>query len=103
MESSTLHTERLVLLQLGPADLDETAALYGDPEVMRDVAGGMKDRAQTAEMLEKVAESWRVRGYGLWAIRDSASGASILITGPLSSRWSNQACQRCFERASISG
>lgn len=77
MESQTLHTERLVLLPLGPADLDETAALFADPEVMRYVAPGVMDRATTAELLEAAARSWRTGGYGPWAIRDATTGAFL--------------------------
>jgi RimJ/RimL family protein N-acetyltransferase len=75
--SETLHTERLVLLPLGPADLDEAAALFADPEVMRFVADGAMDRSATAKWLEDVARSWRSRGFGLWAIRDAATGAFL--------------------------
>jgi RimJ/RimL family protein N-acetyltransferase len=73
----TLRTERLVLLPLGPADLDETAALYGDPDVMRFVAGGVMGRAPTADRLDTVAECWRIHGFGLWSIRDAETGAFL--------------------------
>ena len=77
MDLLTLRTERLVLLPLGPADLDETAALHSDPEVMRFVAAGVMGRAATADRLEAVAECWRVQGYGLWSIREAATGAFL--------------------------
>jgi RimJ/RimL family protein N-acetyltransferase len=77
VELLTLRTERLVLLPLGPADLDETAALHSDPEVMRFVASGVVGRAATADRLEAVAERWQIHGYGLWSIRDAATGAFL--------------------------
>ena len=72
-----LHTERLVMIPLSAADLDEVAALYGDPEVMRFVVDGVMDRSTTAVVLDDVTESWRRHGYGLWAIRDATTGAFL--------------------------
>ncbi len=72
-----LHTDRLVMMPLGPDDLDEAAALYADPDVMRYVAGGVIDRAATGERLDRVAEGWRSNGHGPWAIRDSTTGAFL--------------------------
>lgn len=77
VEAATLRTGRLVLLPLGPADLDETAALYSDDEVMRHVAGGTRDRASTAESLKAAADCWRNKGWGPWAIRDATTGAFL--------------------------
>ena len=65
------------MLPLGPGDLDETAALYGDPEVMRHVAAGIMNRATTSETLEQVERTWHEDGYGLWAIRDAETGAFL--------------------------
>ena len=65
------------MLPLGPADLDETAALYGDPEVMRYIASGVEDRASTAAILDRVAATWKKHGFGLWAIRDATTGAFL--------------------------
>ncbi len=77
VEAPTLRTERLVMIPLSAADLDETAALYGDPDVMQFVAGGVMDRPTTAAVLGDAAESWKHHGYGLWAIRDASTGAFL--------------------------
>ena len=77
MDAPTLRTERLVLLPLGPADLDEAAALYSDEAVMRYVDGGTRDRATTAHLLEANERCWKSDGWGLWAIRNAETGAFL--------------------------
>jgi RimJ/RimL family protein N-acetyltransferase len=75
--ASNLLTERLVLIPLGPGDLDEVAALYGDPEVMRHIDGGIRTRAATADALAAAERNWERRGWGLWAIRDATTGGLV--------------------------
>ncbi len=77
MDAPTLRTETLVLLPLGPADLDEAPALYGDATVMEYVAGGPRDRATTAHVLEANERCWKSEGWGLWAIRNAETGAFL--------------------------
>jgi RimJ/RimL family protein N-acetyltransferase len=73
----TLLTDRLVLMPLGPADLDEVAALYADAAVMRHVDGGVRTRPETADALGVNERSWKTQGWGLWAIRDTATGGLV--------------------------
>ena len=77
MDALSLRTNRLVLLPLGPADLDEAAAVFGDPRVMAHIDGGTRDRATTARLLEANQRCWKAEGWGLWAIRDATSGAFL--------------------------
>ena len=77
MDAPSLRTKRLVLLPLGPADLDEAAAVFGDPRVMMHIDGGTRDRATTAHVLEANQRCWKSEGWGLWAIRDATSGAFL--------------------------
>lgn len=77
MAAPTLLTERLILIPLGAADLDEVAALYGDPEVMRHVGSGIKSRAETADALADTERNWKKRGWGLWAIRNATTGGLV--------------------------
>ena len=77
MDAPTLRTQRLVLLALGPGDLDEAAALYGDEAVMRYVDGGTRDRPTTSHLLEANARCWKSDGWGLWAVRDAETGAFL--------------------------
>ena len=71
MAAPTLFTDRLVLMPLGPADLDEVAALLADPEVMRHVDGGMRSRPETADLLASAERNWKK-----WMIR-RAIGVAI--------------------------
>ena len=65
------------MLPLSTADLDEAAAMLGDPRVMRYVDGATRDRASTARALEANERCWAANGWGLWAIRDVTSGAFV--------------------------
>ena len=77
MDAPALRTERLVMLPLGPADIDEIAALYADAEVMRHVAGGVMARAQTIDALARTERCWKSNKWGLWAIRNAETGGLI--------------------------
>lgn len=77
MAAPTLLTDRLVMIPLGPGDLDEIAALYADAEVMRHVAEGVRTRPETAETLAAAEKNWKTQGWGLWAIRDSTTGGLV--------------------------
>lgn len=77
MDASALRTERLVLLPLGAADIDEIAALFADTEIMRHVAGGVMTRSETAKTLAASERSWQSNGWGRWAIRDAATGGLL--------------------------
>ena len=53
MHTIVLETERLMLRHFTVDDLDDLAAIYADPDVMRYIGSGVaKARAQTAELLE---------------------------------------------------
>ena len=77
MDALSLRTKRLVLLPLSGADLDEAAALFADPRVMHHIDGGTRDRATTTNLLEANERCWKTEGWGLWAVRDAASGAFL--------------------------
>lgn len=64
-------------MPLGPADLDEVAALLADPEVMRHVDGGVRTRPETADALAANDRNWKKVGWGLWAIRDATTGGLV--------------------------
>jgi ribosomal-protein-alanine N-acetyltransferase len=73
-----LETERLRLRRLEPADLDELARLYADPDVRRYFPEGTLTREETWEELE-----WFLDGHpehpelGLWAAIHKPSGRFI--------------------------
>ena len=69
-------TDRMILRRPVPDDLDELAAILGDPRVGRWL-GGVADRARTAEMLARWIAHWDAHRFGLWSARDRETGALI--------------------------
>ena len=69
-----LATERLILRMFGESDLDGYAAMCGDPEVMRYLAPKPMTRAEAWRHMAMVLGHWQLRGYGLWAVEERASG-----------------------------
>jgi RimJ/RimL family protein N-acetyltransferase len=77
-EPVTLETERLVLRMFGAADFEAYAAMCGDPEVMRFIGDGQPLAPPMAwRSLATVIGHWSLRGYGLWAVTERASGALV--------------------------
>ena len=69
MAEPTLKTERLLFRPFRESDLDDLAALYGDPEVMLFLGDGSpRDREQTKERLDRMLGHWREHGFGIWAL-----------------------------------
>ncbi len=69
---SMLETERLLLRPLTVSDLDEFLGLHRDPEVVRFVRA--LDRAQAEQRLQANEQEWAVRGHGMLAVIERASG-----------------------------
>jgi RimJ/RimL family protein N-acetyltransferase len=68
---------------LGEADLDAYAAMCGDPEVMRWIGDGHAyTRAETWRHLATILGHWALRGYGLWAVEEKATGELLGRIGP---------------------
>ena len=69
--SSVIETERLRLRMLHDSDLDDLAALFADPDVMRYVGNGQPtDRAEAQKALTSIIAHWNRHGFGRWAIED---------------------------------
>lgn len=74
----TLHTERLTLRPFAETDLDAYAAMCADEEVMRHIgSGGAVGRDIAWRQMALFAGHWVLRGYGMWAVEESASGALV--------------------------
>jgi RimJ/RimL family protein N-acetyltransferase len=71
-----LQTERLVLRAFRETDLHAYAQICADPEVVRYV-GLPFSRAETWLHIATMLGHWQLRGYGMWAVEDRASGAMI--------------------------
>jgi RimJ/RimL family protein N-acetyltransferase len=74
----TLSTQRLTLRGFTAADLDALAPIYADPEVNRYIGDGTPaDRAATWRALAGMLGHWQLRGYGMWALIERATGRLI--------------------------
>lgn len=72
----TLTTERLVLRAFVQRDIDEYAAIIGDPEVTKYLGNGIPlSRAEAWRQMAMILGHWRLLGYGLWAVEEKATGA----------------------------
>ena len=67
-----LETERLALRMPQLEDVDGLLETYGDPEVMRYIAGGDPwTRERTLRALERWLRYWDDDGFGLFVIEDA--------------------------------
>jgi RimJ/RimL family protein N-acetyltransferase len=73
----TLETERLLLRQFREDDLDAYAEMVGDPEVMRHLGSGPMNRAEAWRNMAMVLGHWRLRGFGMWAVEEKATGKMV--------------------------
>jgi RimJ/RimL family protein N-acetyltransferase len=73
-----LETERLRLRQFRGPDLDAYARITSDPETMRYLAKGVAFELEDAlRSLGYIDGHWRIRGYGLWAVEEKATGLLV--------------------------
>lgn len=73
-----LETARLRLRQFREGDLDAWARIAADPETMRFIGGGEPlSRSEAWRSLGYLLGHWELRGYGLWAAEERASGALV--------------------------
>jgi len=86
-EIPTVETARLRLRAFRAADLDAYAAMQANPAVMRYLLTGQTaNRVQVWYTMLASLGSWGLRGYGMWACEEIASGhfiGSIGIFEPL--------------------
>lgn len=74
----TLTTERLVLRPFAEADVEPLHALMQDPDVMRYVGDRrVPTRPETWRAVAGWIGHWSLRGHGLWAVEEAASGEVV--------------------------
>ena len=72
-----LLTERLHLRPFRPEDFEAHAAICADPEVMRYIRAGALSRSDAWWQLARYVGHWRLRGFGLWAVVERATGRLV--------------------------
>ena len=77
MVKEELETERLALRLFRESDTDAYAEMVGDPEVMRFLGGRPVPRAEAWRNMAMMLGHWRLRGYGMWAVEEKASGEMV--------------------------
>jgi RimJ/RimL family protein N-acetyltransferase len=66
-----IETERLIMRMFRPDDLDDLAALFRDPDVLRYVGDGQpKGREEADRALQSIIKHWQTQGFGRWAVVD---------------------------------
>jgi [ribosomal protein S5]-alanine N-acetyltransferase len=78
-EFDTVETERMVAERLRPGHHDELVRLLGDPRVARTLWPGEPppSEAQLHYILSDKLDHWDRYGFGLWLLRDRATGAVV--------------------------
>ncbi|MFZ2060977.1 MAG: GNAT family N-acetyltransferase [Candidatus Binatus sp.] len=71
-----VRTPRLIGTPAGPGDFADLRRLHSDPRVMATLSadGNTFSEDQTRAFLDRAADHWKSHGFGLWCIRDKASG-----------------------------
>jgi len=71
-----LETERLLMRPFREGDIDDYAALSADPEVMRHLSatGEPLSREDAWRQMAMFVGHWQLRGYGVWAVEERATG-----------------------------
>ena len=74
----TLETERLLLRPFRDTDIDAYAAMCADREVMRYIADrGALSRDDAWRQMAIFVGHWQLRGFGMWAVEERATGSFI--------------------------
>lgn len=72
----SLMTERLALSRLRADELPDYLSFYRNEQTAATL-GGTRSANWVQEWLDRQLEHWNQHGYGLWTMRDRASGAFI--------------------------
>jgi RimJ/RimL family protein N-acetyltransferase len=79
---ANVRTRRLSLRPAAESDLAELHRLYADPEVWRaDPVSRHESLEQTAALIERSREAWRLDGLGMWVARNWDTTAAAELVG----------------------
>jgi RimJ/RimL family protein N-acetyltransferase len=65
----------LILRPFADGDFDAYAAVHADPEVTRYLTGNPLPRWEAWRSFAMFVGHWQLRGYGVWAVEEKATGA----------------------------
>jgi RimJ/RimL family protein N-acetyltransferase len=66
---SCIETERLLIRTWRlPADADDTAEMFGDPEAMRFIPSGVLSPEGAAAAIARMIERYEADGFGIWPV-----------------------------------
>jgi RimJ/RimL family protein N-acetyltransferase len=72
-----IDTARLTLRGHKAGDIDESAALWADPMVVRHIGGRPFSREESWTRLLRYAGHWALLGFGYWVVRERSSGRFV--------------------------
>ena len=73
-----LETDRLIMRMFRDEDVEAYARIFGDPEVARYLGHGKPmERSEAWRSMVFHIGHWGLRGYGMWAVEEKASGALV--------------------------
>ena len=77
-----LETERLILREMRPSDLEGMFQLDSDPEVHKYLGKNpIKTRAESQKIIDDIIKQYEERGIGRWAAIEKSSGEFIGWSG----------------------
>jgi RimJ/RimL family protein N-acetyltransferase len=77
MQEHVIETPRLRMRMHRLDDLDDTAAMWADAQVVEHISGIPSTREQTWARLLRYAGHWAMMGYGYWVVEERESGAFV--------------------------
>lgn len=84
MTPPTIQTDRLILRPIGPEDFEPFAEMMAERSVAAFLTmdGEPQSRADAWRGLAMIAGCWSLRGFGMWAVEERATGKFAGRVGP---------------------
>jgi RimJ/RimL family protein N-acetyltransferase len=77
VNAPVIETERLTLRGHTAADLDDSLALWSDPQVVRFISGKASSREEVWARLLRYVGHWTLSRFGFWQVRERATGRFV--------------------------